>query len=275
MLAGDLRGGYRLTPVNWHLNADEVEYIINDCEAKALFAETRYPSGLAAKAPALTLKVSIGERRARASSPTRSCWRQFDGADIADPTPGSTHALHLRHHRPAEGRLPRATPARCWPWRSVGPSRTTCSCAPGPPTTPRRWPSTCARRWLMGIPLVFIDRWDSEGVLKTIEKYKVTRTPPGADHVPAAAQPAATEVRAKYDVSSLRYIIHGAAPCPPEVKKAMIDWVGPILNEYYAGSEGGAGFIVSLRGVADEARHGRQAARPQRAPRSSTTTATR
>jgi long-chain acyl-CoA synthetase len=53
------------------------------------------------------------------------------------------------------------------------------------------------------------------------------------------------EVRAKYDVSSLRYIIHGAAPCPPEVKKAMIDWVGPIINEYYAGSEGGAGFVVS------------------------------
>jgi len=53
------------------------------------------------------------------------------------------------------------------------------------------------------------------------------------------------EVRRKYDLSSLRYIIHGAAPCPPEVKKAMIDWVGPIINEYYAGSEGGAGFIVS------------------------------
>ena len=52
-------------------------------------------------------------------------------------------------------------------------------------------------------------------------------------------------MRRKYDVSSLRYIIHGAAPCPPEVKKAMIDWVGPIINEYYAGSEGGAGFVVS------------------------------
>ena len=75
------------------------------------------------------------------------------------------------------------------------------------------------------------------------------------------------DVRKKYDVSSLRYIIHGAAPCPPEVKKAMIDWVGPIINEYYAGSEGGAGFVVSLRGVADQARHGRQAARPRRALR--------
>jgi long-chain acyl-CoA synthetase len=52
------------------------------------------------------------------------------------------------------------------------------------------------------------------------------------------------EVKAKYDLSSLRYIVHGAAPCPPEVKKAMIDWLGPILHEYYAGSEGGAGFLI-------------------------------
>src|SRR5271168_4938753 len=60
VLSGCLRGGYRLTPVNWHLNADEVEYIINDCDAKALFADTRYPSGLNANAPQVTLKVAIG-----------------------------------------------------------------------------------------------------------------------------------------------------------------------------------------------------------------------
>jgi long-chain acyl-CoA synthetase len=97
---------------------------------------------------------------------------------------------------------------------------------------------------LMGIPLVFLDRWDSEGVLKAIEKYRVTR----AHLVPIMFQRLLNlpgDVRKKYDVSSLRFIIHGAAPCPPEVKKAMIDWVGPIINEYYAGSEGGAGFVVS------------------------------
>src|SRR4029077_10440684 len=60
VLAGCLRGGYRITPVNWHLNADEVEYIINDCDAKALFADTRYPSGQAAVAPQVTLRVAIG-----------------------------------------------------------------------------------------------------------------------------------------------------------------------------------------------------------------------
>ena len=51
------------------------------------------------------------------------------------------------------------------------------------------------------------------------------------------------EVRSKYDISSMRWILHGAAPCPVEVKKAMIDWVGPIIYEYYAATEGGGCFI--------------------------------
>ncbi len=89
VLSGCLRGGYRLTPVNWHLNADEVEYIINDCDAKALFADTRYPSGPAAKAPQVTLKVSIGED-APGFEPYAKLLDQFDGSDIADPVAGSS-----------------------------------------------------------------------------------------------------------------------------------------------------------------------------------------
>jgi acyl-CoA synthetase (AMP-forming)/AMP-acid ligase II len=52
------------------------------------------------------------------------------------------------------------------------------------------------------------------------------------------------EVKAQHDVSHVVYVVHGAAPCPPEVKAAMIEWFGPVLSEYYAGSEGGAGFEV-------------------------------
>ncbi len=46
------------------------------------------------------------------------------------------------------------------------------------------------------------------------------------------------DVKAQYDVSSLTYILHGAAPCPVEVKQRLIEWVGPIVNEYYAATEG-------------------------------------
>ena len=112
VLCGCLRGGYRVTPVNWHLNADEVEYIINDCDAKALFAETplsvrRRGQGAAGDAEGL-------DRRATrpASSPTRGCWPSSTARHHRSDA-GLGDALHLRHHRPAQGRLSRAT--RCWP----------------------------------------------------------------------------------------------------------------------------------------------------------------
>ncbi|MDZ7685826.1 MAG: AMP-binding protein [Gammaproteobacteria bacterium] len=49
---------------------------------------------------------------------------------------------------------------------------------------------------------------------------------------------------AKYDLSSLRFVLHGAAPCPVHVKQAMMDWLGPVINEYYAATEGGGGFFI-------------------------------
>jgi long-chain acyl-CoA synthetase len=241
VLAGTLRGGYRLTPVNWHLNADEVEYIINDCDAKALFAETRYPSGLAAKAPALTLKVSIGDD-APGFEPYTKLLGEFDGGDILDPTPGSSMLYTSGTTGRPKGVYRRNTGAMMVMAQLAQPDDVQLCAGPAYHAAPLAFDVRSSM--VMGIPLVFLDRWDSEGVLKTIERYKVTRT----HLVPIMFQRLLNlpeEVRRKYDVSSLRYIIHGAAPCPPEVKKAMIDWVGPIINEYYAGSEGGAGFVVS------------------------------
>jgi long-chain acyl-CoA synthetase len=242
VLAGTLRGGFRITPVNWHLNADEVEYIINDCDAKALFAETRYPSGLSAKAPGLTLKVSIGED-AEGFEPYARLLGEFDGADILDPTPGSQMLYTSGTTGRPKGVYRRAAAGAAMGMVNVAEPHDVQLCA-GPAYHAAPLAFDVRSSIVMGIPLVFIDRWDSEGVLRTIQHYKVTR----AHLVPIMFQRLLNlpdEVRARYDISSLRYIIHGAAPCPPEVKKAMIDWVGPIINEYYAGSEGGAGFVVS------------------------------
>ena len=47
------------------------------------------------------------------------------------------------------------------------------------------------------------------------------------------------ELRARYDVSSLSFVLHGAAPCPPQVKRSLIDWWGPVITEFYGGSEAG------------------------------------
>jgi long-chain acyl-CoA synthetase len=240
VLAATLRGGYRVTPVNWHLNADEVEYIINDCDAKALIADTRYPSGLSAHAPQVTLKVSIGED-AEGFEPYAKLLPQFDGSDILDPTPGTT-MLYTSGTTGRPKGVFRRNPAVVGAVNVALPDDVQLCAGPAYHAAPLAFDVRASM--VMGIPLVFLDRWDSEGVLRTIQHHKVTR----AHLVPIMFQRLLNlpeEVRRKYDVSSLRYIIHGAAPCPPEVKKAMIDWVGPIINEYYAGSEGGAGFVVS------------------------------
>ena len=241
VLAATLRGGYRMTPVNWHLGHDEVEYIINDCDAKALFVESRYPAGLAAYAPQVTLKVSIGQD-AEGFEPYAKLLGQFDGADITDPTPGSSMLYTSGTTGRPKGVYRKNAGAMVGIMNLAEPDDVQLCAGPAYHAAPLAFDVRSSM--VMGIPLVFIDRWDSEGVLKTIEKHKVTR----AHLVPIMFQRLLNlpdAVREKYDVSSLRYIIHGAAPCPPEVKKAMIDWVGPIINEYYAGSEGGAGFIVS------------------------------
>ncbi|HSZ52357.1 MAG TPA: AMP-binding protein [Caulobacteraceae bacterium] len=233
------RGGFRFTPVNWHLNAEEVEYIINDCEAKALFAETRYPAGLSAKAPEVRVRISIGTD-AEGFIPYASSIAAFAGDDIDDPvlggamlyTSGTTGRPKGVHRKAAAVLVP----------GPGAPDDVQMCVGPAYHAAPLAFDVRSAMS--QGNPLVFMDRWDSESVLANIERHRVTRM----HLVPIMFQrllAVPADVKARHDISSLRYIIHGAAPCPPEVKKAMIEWVGPIIHEYYAGSEGGAGFVTT------------------------------
>jgi long-chain acyl-CoA synthetase len=82
-----------------------------------------------------------------------------------------------------------------------------------------------------------MERFDEEAALGAIEKYRVTH----AQFVPTMFSrmfKLPLDIRARYDLSSLRYVLHGAAPCPIPVKQAMIDWLGPIVHEYYGATEG-------------------------------------
>jgi long-chain acyl-CoA synthetase len=239
VLSACLRAGFRITPVNWHLTTDEVEYIINDCEARALIAETRYPSALAAGTPGVIVRISIGED-APGFVPYAPTISSLDGSDIPDPTMGGAMLYTSGTTGRPKGVYRKAATTVLMP--GPGESDDVQMCA-GPAYHAAPLAFDVRAALAQGNPLVFLDKWDSEGVLAAIERYRVTR----AHMVPIMFQrllalPA--EVKARYDISSLRFLIHGAAPCPPEVKKAMIDWLGPILHEYYAGSEGGAGFLI-------------------------------
>jgi len=95
-----------------------------------------------------------------------------------------------------------------------------------------------------GITTVILDKFSPEGALEAIQKYRVTH----GQFVPVMftrmlKMPEA--VRTSYDVSSLERVMHAAAPCPVEIKQQMIDWWGPIVDEYYASSEAIGSTLIS------------------------------
>jgi long-chain acyl-CoA synthetase len=95
-----------------------------------------------------------------------------------------------------------------------------------------------------GHQAVIMDRFDAERSLQLIDGYAVTITHlVPTQFVRLLALP--DEVKARYGVGSLRHVIHGAAPCSSEDKRRMIEWFGPVLDEYYNSTEGVGGTIIS------------------------------
>jgi long-chain acyl-CoA synthetase len=243
VLLAVLRTGMRCTPVNWHLTGDEIAYIVNDCEARALFADSRIAEAIAIAAPQcsdLALKVAIGGEIA-GFSPFDAAMAPFDGSNIDDPMRGHTMLYTSgTTGRPKGVHKPGAVYA---PFNRDADRDNDIYLCTGPAYHAAPLAGNVRTPLMNGLPIVFLDRWDSEEVLSIIEEKRITHS----HLVPIMFQRLLAlprEVRDRYDLSSLKRITHGAAPCPPEIKRAMINWLGPVLYEYYAGSEGGAGFLI-------------------------------
>ena len=98
---------------------------------------------------------------------------------------------------------------------------------------PIAWSSAVHR---LGGTVVLMEKFDPEGALAAIERYKVTDSQWVPTHFVRMLNLTAKE-RTRYDLSSHKRALHAAAPCPIPIKEQMIEWWGPIVNEYYAGSE--------------------------------------
>ncbi|HVT76677.1 MAG TPA: AMP-binding protein, partial [Acidimicrobiales bacterium] len=95
-----------------------------------------------------------------------------------------------------------------------------------------------------GATVVVMDKWDAHETLRLMAQHGVTHT----HMVPTMFHRLLSlpdDVKAKYDISALRYVLHGAAPCPVPVKQRIIDWFGPVVWEYYAATEGVGSFVNS------------------------------
>ena len=252
VLAACQRAGLRLTPVNWHLTADEAGYIVDDCEAKIVVGEARFADcvrSAADQAPSASVRLSVGGAVDGFESYDPAVAVE-DDSDIDDPTIGGTMLYTSGTTGRPKGvrRPPGAALAGATQTQSLlaaaraaakSPSMHLCT---GPLYHAAPLAFSLSVPFVQGMGVVLMDGWDAEETLRLIERHRITHThmvPTMFHRLLSLPEP----VRDSYDVSSLRYVIHGAAPCPEAVKRAMIDWLGPIVVEYYAATEGTGTFV--------------------------------
>ncbi len=248
------RIGARLTTVNWHLSGEEIAYIVNDCDATALFADVRASAAAQlaiADAAQLTVRLGIGGEIA-GCEPYDEALAGYSGEDIPAPclgdvmqytsgTTGKPKGVLRKRPDPAKAAEMQAMLSAVFQFDPE--SGTDKSLVTGPLYHAGPFNLCMTTPLTSGIGCVVMDKWSPEETLRLIEAHRITH----CFFVPTMflrMLQLPEEVRARYDVSSLRFVIHGAAPCPVATKRAMLDWFGPRIWEMFAGTEG-AGTLVS------------------------------
>ena len=242
--------GLRYTAASSRLTSDELAYVLDDCDAQA-FITSRYKADQAAElvGPTDHLKLRLmldgvidgyeSYEPAVASQPIEPLPDRREGGDMlySSGTTGRPKGVKQPIEPLPLGEAPALVPLLSFLF-GFTPESVYLSPAPMYHAAPLRFSMSLQR---LGSTVVIMEHFDAEAALVAIERYHVT----DSQWVPTMfvrmlKLDAAT--RARYDVSSLRSAVHAAAPCPVEVKRQMIEWWGPILHEYYAGTEGN-GFV--------------------------------
>lgn len=254
-LGASLAGAY-VVPLNWHSTIDEAAYILRDCGAKVFVVHRDLFPAIAGAVPAgvpvLVVdtpdEIAAVYRRATVAEPATGCenWEAWIGrhGPLSDPASASRAAViytsgttgkpkGVQRAPDRNGQMLR-TAAIGYGLDDDGP-KTVLINGPMYHTAPNSYARLAFER---GADLVLQARFDAEEMLALIERHQITHmhiVP--TMFVRLLRLPA--EIKAKYDLSSLRSVVHGAAPCPPNVKQAMIKWWGPVIREYYGSSETG------------------------------------
>jgi len=247
--AATQRSGLRLTAVNWHQATDVIAYVVDNCDARALIASGRFAAGAVEASKAsdkLAAKLSFAGDIEGFES-LDAAMAAESGENIEDAEFGST----MLYTSGTTGR-PKGVYRRTRPVVSqlTGICNETAQWNPDTDlsllTGPLYHAAPLGINFVIpinaGVGVLLMDTWDAEETLRLIEKHKATHTHVVPTMMHRMLQ-LPEETRTKYDLSSMRWMIHGAAPCPAHVKQAMMHWFGPVLYEYYSSTEGGGVFV--------------------------------
>jgi long-chain acyl-CoA synthetase len=239
---GAQRCGLRFVCISSKLTASEVDYILTDSGAKLLIAD----AALADVATVLTAQV---ERFALGGALSGfASWEDAVAAmpstPVADQTAG-TGMLYssgttgrpkgILPAMPADPAIDHVTPLTMLAagFFGLGAHTAYLSTAPLYHAAPLGWTMTVHK---LGGTVVLMRKFDAEAALAFIAQYRCNAGQFVPTHFVRMLK-LPDDVRGRYDVSSMKVAIHAAAPCPVPVKRAMIDWWGPVIDEYYAGTE--------------------------------------
>jgi long-chain acyl-CoA synthetase len=256
--AAQTLGAYAV-PINWHFKAEEIAYILTDCGTEVLIGHADLLGTVAADIPARVTLIAVptppevaaayGFAPVAANAVARAhdyeAWLERQPAYAGEMlmpsltmfyTSGTTgHPKGVRRPAPTPQQMPAIERMR----RDIfGIKPGIRSVVPGPlyHSAPNAFAMRAGR---VGELMVLMPRFDPVALLALIEREQLdTLFMVPTMFIRLLKLP--DEVRRKYDVSSLRFVMHAAAPCPPDVKRAMIDWWGPVINEFYGSTESSA-----------------------------------
>jgi long-chain acyl-CoA synthetase len=241
------RAGLYYTLINIYLAPDEVAYIVTNSRSRLLFssaARRDVAEPAAAQCPQLERTLMTGPGDPPAG------WESYEAAVAGcprDPIPDESLGAAMLYSSGTTGRpkgvlrdLPSAAPSDPLPVMDFvsamfgfRPGMTYLNPAPLYHSAPQASVSASLR---LGATTVVMEHFDAEQWLALVQRYRVTN----CQMVPvyfSRLLRLPEDVRARYDTSSLECIVHAAAPCPEHVKRGMIDWLGPIVTEYYGATE--------------------------------------